>query len=452
VRLWNAAERLRPHREPELARVDLSGPVLEVLAWGGDPASFDWFEAPPAERVERALELLRRLGAVEGRRVSEVGERMRQLPLHPRLARVLLAAGGARLAARACALLSERLPALAGDLEADSDLFRLVDRPGSLPAPLREQARELESAAGRVLGRRADDDETALRRALFEGFPDRLARRREPGSSRFVLASGHGARLDEASAVRRAELVVALDLAAGPRGPGSEALIRAASAVDAAWVAPSRRDRECRLDPETSAVRAVERSWYDGLVLAERPVAAEPAEAASLLAAERRRRGLGTRSEAWLRRAALAGISLPLDALLEAAFTGRDRLAPVDLGDWLEPAQRAAIERQAPETLAVPSGRRLRLHYREDGEVELKVKLQELFGLGETPRVGGRAVLLSLLAPNGRPVQTTRDLRSFWERTYPEVRKELRGRYPKHPWPEDPWSARPTARAKRRPR
>ena len=114
----------------------------------------------------------------------------------------------------ACALLSERLPALAGDLEADSDLFGLVDRPGSLPAPLRELARELESAAGRVLGRRADDDETALRRALFEGFPDRLARRREPGSSRFVLASGHGARLDEASAVRRAELVVALDLAA----------------------------------------------------------------------------------------------------------------------------------------------------------------------------------------------------------------------------------------------
>jgi ATP-dependent helicase HrpB len=111
-----------------------------------------------------------------------------------------------------------------------------------------------------------------------------------------------------------------------------------------------------------------------------------------------------------------------------------------------------ALEREAPETLLVPSGRSTRLEYNEDGTVTASVKLQELFGLAETPQVGARRepVVLSLLAPNGRPVQVTRDLRSFWDRTYPEVRKELRGRYPKHPWPEDPWRAQPTARTRPR--
>ena len=110
-----------------------------------------------------------------------------------------------------------------------------------------------------------------------------------------------------------------------------------------------------------------------------------------------------------------------------------------------------SLDREAPETIVAPSGRAVKLDYGDDGSVSASVKLQELFGLAETPRVGGRRepVILALLAPNGRPVQLTRDLRSFWNRTYPEVRKELRGRYPKHPWPEDPWNATPTARAKK---
>jgi len=110
------------------------------------------------------------------------------------------------------------------------------------------------------------------------------------------------------------------------------------------------------------------------------------------------------------------------------------------------------LDRDAPETLAIPSGRTARLEYNDDGTVSAAVKLQELFGLGETPRIGRRKepVVLALLAPNGRPVQITRDLRSFWNNTYPEVRKELRARYPKHPWPEDPWSAQPTHRTRRR--
>jgi ATP-dependent helicase HrpB len=120
--------------------------------------------------------------------------------------------------------------------------------------------------------------------------------------------------------------------------------------------------------------------------------------------------------------------------------------------DWLSPAVRRDLDRLAPETIALPSGRAARVDYREEGDAAVSAKLQELFGLAETPRLGPRQepVLLLLLAPNGRPVQTTRDLKSFWERTYPEVRRELRGRYPRHPWPEDPWTAPPTARAKPR--
>jgi ATP-dependent helicase HrpB len=140
------------------------------------------------------------------------------------------------------------------------------------------------------------------------------------------------------------------------------------------------------------------------------------------------------------------------EGLISEACRGRTRLADVDVAASLPQAQRAELERLAPTRLLVPSGRSVALEYRDDGSVVASVKLQELFGLGETPRLGPRRepVTLSLLAPNGRPVQTTRDLAGFWERTYPEVRKELRGRYPRHPWPEDPWSAPPTHRTSRR--
>jgi ATP-dependent helicase HrpB len=138
--------------------------------------------------------------------------------------------------------------------------------------------------------------------------------------------------------------------------------------------------------------------------------------------------------------------------LVERAAAGVRALRDLDIERGLMPDERRLVEQMAPQTILVPSGREARLDYQGDGTVSAAVKLQELFGLAETPRVGPRRepVLLALLAPNGRPVQMTRDLRSFWERTYPEVRKELRGRYPRHPWPDDPWTAPPTARTTRR--
>ena len=290
-----------------------------------------------------------------------------------------------------------------------------------------------------------------LCRALLAGYPDRVARRRDPGSRRLLVRAGTGGVLGDESGVREPEFLLALDVALG-QAPGAEARVRLASGLERDWLQPTHGDVEHRFETSSSTVRAVAREWYGAILLAERPAAVDPERAAELLAAEAERRGFGPEGEALLRRLRFAGVALDVPALLRNACAGRTRLPDLDLRSLLPAAVLRELERQAPEAIPIPSGRQARLEYREDGAVVASVKLQELFGLADTPRVGPRRepVLLELLAPNGRPVQTTRDLRSFWQRTYPEVRKELRGRYPRHPWPEDPWTAQPTARAKRR--
>jgi ATP-dependent helicase HrpB len=453
VRLWDPHERLRERREPEIARVDLSAPLLDVCAWGGDPMTFEWFEPPAPERVASALDLLERLLLVRGRRITALGERVQRLPLHPRLACVLAAAGPTERAARACVLLSERVPRGQQELTTVSDVLTGVDAWADWPASLKTAARELHALAGRQLtANRSDDSDEQLLRALLAGYPDRVARRREPGSPRLLLASGHGATLARESGVRDAEWVVALDVESGARGPRSEALVRLASAIDPVWLSPVRKAVEHVFDEGSGSVRAIEREWYGQLVLRERPAAPDPEQTVALLLSAQERRGLGSDAETLARRLALARLDIDVRELLRVALTGKVRLSEVDLAPLLPGNVRQALNRLAPEAIAVPSGRMLRLDYRPDGDVHLAVKLQELFGLAETPRIGPdqTPIVLELLAPNGRPVQTTRDLRSFWERTYPEVRKELRGRYPKHPWPEDPWTATPTARSKPR--
>jgi ATP-dependent helicase HrpB len=191
---------------------------------------------------------------------------------------------------------------------------------------------------------------------------------------------------------------------------------------------------------------------YDAIVLSERDVTPDPLQAAPLVAAAYFARGMTPDDERLARRLRFAGIDVDIRSLVEQAAYDARSIADIAIERILAHSDREALARLAPETLAVPSGRSHRLEYHDDGTVSVSVKLQELFGLAETPVIGPRRepVLLRLLAPNGRPVQTTRDLRSFWQRTYPDVRKELRGRYPKHPWPDDPWTAAPTARPKRR--
>jgi ATP-dependent helicase HrpB len=451
-RLWDGRDRLRPSREPEVRRVDLAGILLALMAAGNSPDGFRWFEAPTQDRVDRARVLLQRLGAIAGSAVTPLGHQLRRFPLHPRLACVLVAAGGAWEAAAACALLSESRTQASGRAATSCDLLPLIDRWSSVPRHTRQVADTLYRSAQDVLGRtaRAHVEERELRHALLAGYPDRVGRRRSTDRTRLVLSSGRGAVMSRESAVTDGDWLVALDLNDGREG-SPDALVRTASRVELEWLMATSRTVEHRLDEERQTVKAVDVERYDALSIVERPVAADPEERARLLAAAWRERGPDSASAQLLLRARLAGLELDVTSLLERAAASARRVDEIDLSSALSSEESRRLEAAAPTQLTVPSGRAVPITYRDDGTVSAAVKLQELFGLAETPHIGPRRepVIFELLAPNGRPVQTTRDLRSFWTRTYPEVRRELRGRYPKHPWPEDPWTAPPTHRSHR---
>lgn len=452
-RLWDARDRLRPTREPDIDRIDLAGPALDLLAWGANPWAFEWFARPDDEALATALERLRRLGAIEGDvrlpTLTAMGRRLQRLPVPPRLARVLVEGRGAPNVALACALLADGRTTSPGAASTTCDLLGLVDRPADVPPHVAQVARELARLAD---GDRTATPEVDLRRALYAGYADRLARRRAGTTDKLVLASGHGASLGRESGVREGEFLVALDVvAASTREGTAEARVRSASRVEPEWVVPSTVTVEHRLDAESGRVRAVEVSRVDALVLRERPVAVEPAAAAALLADAWATRPRSGADETLLRRLRFARLEVDLPAVVRAAAADATRLDDLALADHLPWDVRSRLAESAPTVLPVPSGRTAPLTYEVDGSVTASVKLQELFGLAETPRLGPDhvPVTFSLLAPNGRPVQTTRDLRSFWQGAYQDVRRELRGRYPKHPWPEDPWTATPTHRTTR---
>ena len=479
-RLWDPRDRLRPHREPEIHRIDLASPVLDVLAWGTGPHELEWFERPSREAIEAALMLLERLGAVKAGRLTDQGRRIQRMPLHPRLARMLLAAGGSRSMARACALLSERHYFARSRASTTSDLLSAIDEWSAIPQHIQHVAREIEQSVpdeGRVPGTgRPETSDQAFRRAVLAGYPDRVAQRREASSPRAKLATGAGAFVGPQSGVREGEFLVAVDvlkargstpapdtLGSLPSGVSrtgrrrtesdQEDVIRVASRVEREWLEPNAIEHVHRFDEASGKVRAFEIEKYDALTLVERAVPADAEIAAGILTERWLERGPADEDVRLLRRLKFAGRELDLARLVRAAAQSARSLSDVRLAEALATGDRAALDREAPEVLLVPSGRHVPLEYGDDGSVMASVKLQELFGLAETPRVGPRKepVVFALLAPNGRPVQVTRDLRSFWERTYPEVRKELRGRYPKHPWPEDPWTATPTARTRKKP-
>ena len=502
-RLWDARDRLRPHREPEIHRIDLSSTVLDVIAWGGDPRTLEWFERPREDALDAALTLLARLGLIRrpapfgpgsaaGPKgsaphvLTEIGEQVRRLPLHPRLARMLVEAGGARQIAQACALLSERHLLPVRTASTSSDLLSAIDNWSAVPPHVQRTAHVIEDLGLRIADSQSAIksavrnpqsamSEVAFRRAILAGYPDRVAQRRDAGSANVRLASGAGATIAPESGVRDGEFLVALDVhtnvarglqpsgqaqqprhvvrSAAPQAAAPDvARIRIASRIEREWLQPTGSEVVHRFDKESGKVRAAVVDRYDALVLAERPAPVDPEIAAQLLAGAWLGRGPRDEDARLLRRLRFAGKDIDVDSLVRTAAYGARSLADVHIDRALGADVARDLDRDAPESLAVPSGRHVPLEYNEDGTVAASVKLQELFGLAETPRVGRQreAVVLALLAPNGRPVQVTRDLRSFWDRTYPEVRKELRGRYPKHPWPEDPWKAAPTARTKKK--
>jgi ATP-dependent helicase HrpB len=410
IRLWDARDILRPHREPDIRRVDLAPSLLDIIAWGGDPRTFAWFERPAEERIDAGMELLCALGAIDNGRLTNDGASLRSLPLHPRLGRILIDARGA-----------------------DEAIAIVAKLGGGGPA----EERELASIARTFLGndyRRHVDDST-MRRALLAGYPDRVAQRREEKSPRLLLSSGTGATLAREIDDGNGEFLVILDITGD--------LVRMARVVEREWLVPTHSEIVHQFDG--SRVRAIERSWYGAILLHEQSIAPEVADVERILAEH------ATPDTPLVRRMAFAGIDVDWRELTAAAVAGKDRLDDVRVE--LPFQLRRKLDELAPASFGLPSGRSAKLDYRDDGSVLASAKLQELFGLAESPRIGPHRtpITFALLSPGGRPVQITQDLRSFWNGAYQEVRKELRGRYPKHPWPEDPWSAPATHRAKRRP-
>ena len=508
LRLWPAWDHAAlPEREtPEIARVDLTGPALQLRAWGeSDLAAFGWFEAPEPAALSAASLLLRQLGATDEHGVTALGRTLARLPVHPRLGRLLVEGhrlGHTREAALLAALLAERDPfpraarregprrSSRSDLLDRLDALEAFERretsgedrlnPGAARFVLRARD-QLADLARRELGRANGggmDRDEALLRALLAAYPDRLTRRREPRSPRGVLLGGRGVRLSEESAVLEPALFLSIEVGSGPAGPQGEALVRLASAVEPEWLPPERLRTTVDLafDPERERVIAWKRTRLDDLVLSETEVPPDADAAAGMLAraaAERLDRALpldDPEVASFLARARclhewMPDLGLPaldeaflrgLTSILAAGRKSFAELRRAPLLDALRGAlsweQLQALEREVPERLEVPSGSRIRLAYEPGRPPVLAARIQEMFGLAETPRVAASRVpvLLHLLAPNGRPQQVTHDLRSFWENTYPQVRKELAGRYPKHAWPQDPWNARPERRPQRR--
>ncbi len=429
--------------------------------------------------------MLQLLGALDDQeRLTPLGAKMAQFPAHPRLARLLVAAqaaGTPGLGADLVALLSER--DLAGGATSshasDSDLLDRLEQ-------LRRRGHESAARAARywreklgVAGSEPAADGETVGRLLAAAYPDRIGRQREPGSGRYLFSGGFGGKLSPRSAVKGGEWLVAVEVAGKPGGEGEIRLANVLSreTVEELFGAGLSWQREVDWDERAGRVVAREVRRLGALALQERPAAAGPEDTVPALLALLRRRGLELldwtpAARQLLARARLVAVHHPgwpdlsepaLLASLEewlapylAGVTTLAALRKIDLVAALQGrigwTRQQKLARLAPERLKVPSGSNIRLDYdAEDGPV-LACKLQELFGLAATPTVvdGAVPVLIHLLSPAGRPLAVTRDLRSFWDTIYPEVKKEMKGRYPRHPWPDDPWNAVATKRTKNR--
>ena len=497
-RLWPQSQRLEAQRRPEIAQVELAGLALELAAWGSEGLRF--VDPPPPGALAAARELLQRLGALAASGgITAQGRRMLALGTHPRLAAMLLAARTPRqqaLSADLAALVEARDP-LRSRSDALAERWRALAafRSGRVPADASRSALAAIDAAARQWRRRLrceaapppDIEAHELGDLLAHAYPDRIAARHPVDPLRYQLANGRSARLFEDSALRGEPWLVASELRHEARG---DALLLRAAPVDEAFLRADFRERFVERegavwDADKRALVARRESRFDRIVLDSRPAGrVDPDQAAQALTDAVRELGLvalpwteGLRQwqarevslRQWMPELGLPDLSVAallatLDDWLMPAFAGKtrlDALSEAELGEALKSplawGLRQQVERLAPARITVPSGMERRIDYALDHEGApqppvLAVKLQELFGLADTPRVAdGRVPLtLHLLSPGGKPLQVTGDLRSFWNRTYPEVRKEMKGRYPRHPWPDDPWSATATHRAKPR--
>lgn len=476
---------------PKIVREDLAELALTVRALGAEGIdALEWLDDPPRSAVDAAEQLLARLGAVdEAGRLTERGRAMGRVPAHPRAAALALVAGELGFTdagALAAALVGERdvlsaARAVLGDApreastRAASDLLVRMDAvraAGSSRGVERAAARDVRKAAAQIrramprcaAGARAADEDEAVMRATLVAFSDRLARRRSAGSEEVVFAGGGAGRIEPISAVHDGEFLVAVDARQARRG---EARVTVASAVEPAWVLEACADRlevvaEPVFDERAQRVVVREAIELEGLPIEEsvrRDVRDEAVSAALRDAV--RKAGLDAVCDAderaaWLARVRFAAQweeAVPafgeddLWEMVDRLCEGRASFAELREARVLACVEaswpggaRAALERCAPERVRLHDRRRPRVNYELDRPPWIASRLQDFFGMHDGPKVaGGRVPLvLHLLAPNGRAVQVTTDLRGFWEREYPRVRRELGRRYPKHAWPENP--------------
>lgn len=479
---------------PEIRRADLAELCLSLHAAGvARAAELAWFEAPTPAAISAAEGLLARLGAVDGEgALTPLGRRVLAFPLHPRLGR-LIAAGEARgVAEDACviaAALSERSrgrgkpgaprrEVVAGPSDVLDALERFRAEPRAHPEIDRAR-RQLERLLKRGSAPAPRDPDGELLQAVLAAFPDRVARRRKPGGRDVVLAGGGAAELAEDSVVRDAELMVVVDVedrgVAGQAASGKPRVTRA-SAIEADWLIDVDLDGSHLVDAVTlrwnasqERVERVERLTYDQLTLSESvgaPREGDAAQAGQVLAQAALAAGVarfgggdgGAALATWRTRLALvakhvpdAGVAMPDDAHLTAALAARcegaasfAELGEAPLLDALLAALPANVRRSiddlVPEHVTLMAGRRVRVTYEDDKPPWIASRMQDFFGMAKGPVLcrGRVPVTLHLLAPNQRAVQVTSDLAGFWERHYPQIRKELMRRYPRHKWPESP--------------
>ncbi|HEX8393740.1 MAG TPA: ATP-dependent helicase HrpB [Longimicrobium sp.] len=500
-RLWDehTQHALVPHGTPEILDADLAPLALELAAWGvADPAELAWLDAPPTAAFGQARELLAELGATDAAgTITAHGRQMAALPLHPRLAHMLLRADALGLSALACdlaALLGERDVFRRGEHPADADVRLRLEALRDLQAGRRarthggsvdEGALRRVMVESRELRRRLrtrggeDDDGSAAGLLLAMAYPDRIGQRRGK-AGRFLLRNGRGAALSERDPLAGAPWIVAAEL----DGQGRESRVYLAAAVEQAeiereFAGQIVTDQEVAWDADARAVRPRRRVRLGALTLREVQITdADPDAVAAALLCGIAESGIGVLP--WTAGARQLQHRMRFLHRHDATWPDvSDEALAATLNDWLAPyvygmtrlddlhrldppelllgmvgwERRAALDALAPSHVEVPSGSRIPIDYGDPDAPVLAARLQELFGMMETPRIaGGRVPLtLHLLSPARRPVQVTRDLASFWKTGYFEVRKDLKGRYPKHFWPDNPLEAEATSRVRPRP-